>query len=150
MLSYDLFKMKSAGKDLYMPIPYQKSCKVVADEGWGVYYHFGYSSFPKGTVVPTFSAALADWIGRQATSEEAVRWRKALLQPSPPRVYRSDVHRDARIHLGGIGTSNVEIGCDGQFTNWQLFNTLRDGHVPLSFVVNAGGVKREPTIAQAA
>ena len=59
MLSYDLFKMHSAGQDLYMPIPYQKSCKVVADEGWGVYYHFGYSSFPKGTVVPTFSAALA-------------------------------------------------------------------------------------------
>jgi hypothetical protein len=59
MLSYDLFKMHSAGQDLYMPIPYQKSCKVVADEGWGVYYHFGYSSFPKGTIVPTFSAELA-------------------------------------------------------------------------------------------
>ena len=42
-----------------MPIPYQKSCKVVADEGWGSYYHFTYSTFPKGTKVPTFSAALA-------------------------------------------------------------------------------------------
>ena len=51
--------MGSAGQNLYMPIPYQKSCKVVADEGWGNYYHFGYGSFPKGTVVPTFSAALA-------------------------------------------------------------------------------------------
>ena len=35
MLSYNLFKMHSAGQDLYMPIPYQKSCKVVADEGLG-------------------------------------------------------------------------------------------------------------------
>ena len=51
--------MHSAGQNLYMPIPYQKSCKVVADEGWGAYYHFGYGSFPKGTVVPTFSADLA-------------------------------------------------------------------------------------------
>ena len=44
--------------------------------------------------------------------------------------------------LGGIGTGNVEIGCDGQFTTWQLFNTLRDGQVPLWFVVKAGGVSR--------
>ena len=35
------------------------ACKVVADQGWGAYYHFTYGSFPKGTVVPTFTAALA-------------------------------------------------------------------------------------------
>jgi hypothetical protein len=59
MLSYNMLKMGSAGQDLYMPIPYQKSCKVVADEGWGAYYHVTYGTFPKGTKVPTFSAALA-------------------------------------------------------------------------------------------
>ena len=59
MLSYNLETMGSRGQNLYMPIPYQKSCKVVADEGWGAYYHFGYGSFPKGTVVPTFSAKVA-------------------------------------------------------------------------------------------
>jgi hypothetical protein len=47
------------GQNLYMPIPYQKSCKIVADEHWGNYYHFGYETFPNGTKVPTFSAALA-------------------------------------------------------------------------------------------
>lgn len=46
------------GQNLYMPIPYQKSCKIVADEGWGAYYHFTYSTFPKGTQIPTFSPAL--------------------------------------------------------------------------------------------
>ncbi len=58
-LSYNLVEKGSAGQDLYMPIPYQKSCKIVADDGWGAYYHFTFGSFPKGTVVPTFSAALA-------------------------------------------------------------------------------------------
>ena len=38
------------------------------------------------------------------------------------------------MHLGGIGTGNVEIGADGQLTTWQLFNTLRDGQVPFYFV----------------
>jgi uncharacterized protein (DUF608 family) len=42
------------------------------------------------------------------------------------------------MHLGGIGTGNIEIGVDGQFSRWQLFNTLQDGEVPLHFAVKAG------------
>ena len=64
------------------------------------------------------------------------------MQAARPTVYRSDVNKDARMHLGGIGTGNIEIGCDGQFTRWQLFNTLADGFVPLMFAVKAGDVVR--------
>ena len=46
------------------------------------------------------------------------------------------------MHLGGIGTGNVEIGCDGRFTHWQLFNTLRDGQVSLLFAIKAGPTTR--------
>ena len=46
------------------------------------------------------------------------------------------------MHLGGIGTGNVEIGADGQFTTWQLFNTLRDGMVPFCFLARAGKATR--------
>ncbi|MCX7826566.1 MAG: DUF2961 domain-containing protein, partial [Verrucomicrobiae bacterium] len=59
MLSYNLEHMKSHGQNLYFPIPYQKSCKIVADKGWGQYFHFTYTTYPKGTTVPTFSAKLA-------------------------------------------------------------------------------------------
>src|SRR5438132_325521 len=65
--------------------------------------------------------------------EELAKWKQALHQPSPPRRYRSDIHKDARMHLGGLGTGNFEIGADGQLTTWQLFNTLRDGFVPMLF-----------------
>ena len=69
------------------------------------------------------------------------------LEESPPaararEVYRSGVHTDAHMHLGGIGTGNIEIGADGQFTNWQLFNTLRDGYIPLMFAVRTGRVTK--------
>ena len=47
------------GWNNYTPIPYQKSCKVVADPGWGDYYHFTYGTFPKGTKVPTFKRELS-------------------------------------------------------------------------------------------
>jgi hypothetical protein len=46
------------------------------------------------------------------------------------------------MHLGGIGTGNVEIGADGQFGNWQLFNNLRDGTVPFHFAVRVGETAR--------
>ncbi len=51
------------GWNNYTPIPYQKSCKIVADAKWGNYYHFNYTTFPAGTVVPTFK--------RQLTAPEA-------------------------------------------------------------------------------
>ena len=75
-------------------------------------------------------------------AEELEKWKRTLHEPSPPRVYVSEAHKDARMHLGGIGTGNFEIGADGQLTTWQLFNTLRDGHVPLYFGVKAGGVAK--------
>ncbi|MDH7503658.1 MAG: GH116 family glycosyl hydrolase [Verrucomicrobiota bacterium] len=74
--------------------------------------------------------------------QEFNRWKASLFEGGQPRVYTSEKHTDARLHLGGIGTGNLEIGADGQFTTWQLFNTLRDGHVPLYFAVKAGKVAR--------
>lgn len=83
-----------------------------------------------------------DWVQQQMPAEKLAAWKAELLKPQPPRVYRSDRHTDARMHLGGIGTGNVEIGADGQWTTWQLFNTLIDGQVPFHFAVRAGGRSR--------
>src|SRR5258708_2197601 len=57
------------GWNNYVPIPYQKSCKVVADKGWGAYFHFGYETFPSGTQVPMFK--------RELSSEENAALDKA-------------------------------------------------------------------------
>jgi hypothetical protein len=59
LLSYNLEGLGCRGQNLYYPIPYQKSCRVVADKGWGRYYQFTYTSYPAGTRLPTFSADLA-------------------------------------------------------------------------------------------
>lgn len=58
-LSYNLKDDGCDGQNLYMPIPYSKSCRIEADKGWGTYYHIGYTTYPQGTTVPTFSAKLA-------------------------------------------------------------------------------------------
>ncbi|MDD4789618.1 MAG: DUF2961 domain-containing protein, partial [Pirellulales bacterium] len=58
-LSYDLAEHGCRGQNLYIPIPYQKSCKIVAEKDWGRYYQFVYTTYPAGTKVPTFSTELA-------------------------------------------------------------------------------------------
>jgi hypothetical protein len=58
-LGYRLEGFGSRGQNLYFPIPYQKSCKIVADKDWGKYFHFTYATFPKGTSVPTFNGELS-------------------------------------------------------------------------------------------
>jgi len=47
------------GQNCYVPIPFQKSCKVTAEGDWGRYYHFTYTTYPKGTILPTFKRNLS-------------------------------------------------------------------------------------------
>jgi len=55
MFAYpELVLTMSRGKNSFIPIPFQKSCKVVFEKGWGAYYQITYSRFPKGTIIPSF------------------------------------------------------------------------------------------------
>ncbi|MBI5939826.1 MAG: DUF2961 domain-containing protein [Caulobacterales bacterium] len=47
--------MRARGWNLYLPLPYAKSCKVTIDEG-GSYYHINYRTYPAGTAVTSFDA----------------------------------------------------------------------------------------------
>jgi hypothetical protein len=47
------------GLNCYIPIPYQQSCKIVADKDYGQFHHFTYSTFAPGTKVPTFKRKLS-------------------------------------------------------------------------------------------
>src|SRR6266571_1836797 len=49
----------SMGWNNYTPIPYRKSCKIIADGEWGQYYHFTYETFAKGTEGPLFKRELS-------------------------------------------------------------------------------------------
>ena len=41
-----------------IPIPYQKSCRIVAEKNWGEICQFGFTSFEKGTMLATFKSEL--------------------------------------------------------------------------------------------
>lgn len=100
-LSYSLTDVGSHGHNCYVPIPYQKSCKIVADEGWGAYYHFVYTTFPEGTRVPTFSANLpADGV---AALKQADAFFETQLgkDPSGPHAGEQTIREKIAIPAGG-------------------------------------------------
>ena len=49
----------SGGWNNFTPISFAKSCRIVAEKGWGMYYHFNYTRFAPGTAVPTLHLPLA-------------------------------------------------------------------------------------------
>ena len=49
----------SGGVYSYVPIPYARHCRIVLDNGGGVYYHVNYLSFAPGTQVRPFVLPLA-------------------------------------------------------------------------------------------
>ena len=53
-----VYRTASNGFDNFTPIPFQKSCKILADPGWGSYFHFNYTVYPEGTTLPTFKMDL--------------------------------------------------------------------------------------------
>lgn len=63
-----VYETSARGFNNYIPITYQESCKIVAEPGWGQYYHFNYISFPEGTEVEKFNPDL-DESGRQALQD---------------------------------------------------------------------------------
>jgi len=76
----------ASGANNYVPIPFAKSCKILAEHGWGAYYHFTYATFPKGTVVPTFKRSLsAEELNALADADKALSTGLGTQQAAPLR-----------------------------------------------------------------
>jgi hypothetical protein len=60
-----LVAIQARGASIYVPIPYQKSCKVVVENPGSMYYHVNYRTYPPGTQVESFHLPL--------TAEEKAR-----------------------------------------------------------------------------
>ncbi len=75
----------SKGWNLYFPIPYQKSCRVLAQPGWGRYYQITYATYPSDTKLPALSdAASADSIAALKQVDDFFA-RRLGTDPQGPR-----------------------------------------------------------------
>jgi len=115
---------RAGGRNLYLPIPYAKRCKVTFDRNFyetkdredRLFYQINYRTYPPGTTVETFSLA-----GLEAANERIAAVEKTLLDPeaSAPeasgvfdRVVRIEPGRAAEIKIdkpGAIGELSVRL-----------------------------------------
>lgn len=71
------------GNTLFLPIPYQKSCKITFEEEKGAvpvprYYHINYRKYKEGTSVETFSHEVVERV------QKKIQETDSLLLNSPP------------------------------------------------------------------
>lgn len=74
----------SRGRNRFIPIPYNRSCKVRLAPGWGAYYHFTYATLPADTRLPHWSAMFErDASFALAEADRALAQRGWPAPPAP-------------------------------------------------------------------
>ena len=95
----------ASGKNNYVPIPYQKSCKIVAEKGWGNYFQFVYETFPKGTAVPTFKRELSAEETAALEAADEILSNKRGEDPAGKRDGEATVSKNAAVPPGKTVTA---------------------------------------------
>ena len=93
-----VYETNARGFNNYIPITYQKSCKIVAEPGWGQYYHFNYISFPKETKVETFSRDLGQ--NNMSALKEVNKFFSQHMGDSPHNFETQKLRVDEKIKAG--------------------------------------------------
>jgi hypothetical protein len=128
------------GRNCYVPIPFQKSCKIVGEKDWGSYYHFTYTTYPEDTILPTFK--------RQLSAEENAALDEAdkILSKGgpapvglPPEVERAETNGtiepgDRFVSILDGPRTVTAFGINGKFENRQdEIEALRDIVIQITY-----------------
>ncbi len=123
-ISYDAAR----GKNCYLPIPYNESCKVVVYGDWGRYYQIGYVTYAEGTTVESFSLPLSAEGQQALLSAEAAfaasgsdgTVEKTVTVPAGGKV---DLFTDSG--AGAITAIEMQIrGLDAPGADWEALAEL--------------------------
>jgi hypothetical protein len=84
----NLMPVLSRGRNTFLPISYQKSCKILLDPDWGAYYHITYTKFSEDTSVPSFDGTYDNTSGMVLAQVDRELGQRGLFPkiPSSPCV----------------------------------------------------------------
>jgi hypothetical protein len=113
-----LVHASAGGHNCYVPIPYQKSCRILAEPGWGSYYQFTYATYPEGTRLPTFSRDLTAGASRALDKADATV-RSCGADPAGHRPGETIQKGELRLAPGETNTM-VELDGPGAITGLKV------------------------------
>lgn len=109
----------SSGFNSYVPIPYNKSCKVVAYGLWGRYFHINYSSFPPGVSVPTFKMQLSDSENRALSGVDD--FFATQIGSDPAGVRQGETNSIKSYAMAPAGSATVlDVAGSGAITGFKI------------------------------
>lgn len=89
----ELVHIKAKGQNFFVPIPFQKSIRIVGGEEWGKYYQITYTKFPEGTTVDSFDGTFSDE-DRQALKKANDIWGRR-----GPRLFVSKQAKETNVEV---------------------------------------------------
>lgn len=101
------------GRNIYVPICFQKSIRIMAVKDWGKFYHFNYTLFPEGHEVPSFTG--------EFNEDE-----KVILKELEKKAYASrdiisgDIIYDKVFSLGGSKSEIINIEGQKAITRFEV------------------------------
>ena len=95
----NLVYVAARGYNNYTPIPFKKSCKVVASPGWGHFYQISYSTFAQGMQVPSLSMKLSP-ADAAALDEADSKLGARGTCPTPTRKSQETIHQSVTVLPG--------------------------------------------------
>lgn len=89
----ELVHIKAKGQNFFVPIPFQKSIRIVGGKEWGKYYQITYTKFPEGTTVESFDGTFSDE-DRQALKKANDIWGRR-----GPKLFVSDKAKETTVEV---------------------------------------------------
>lgn len=116
----------SRGRSSYIPIPFEKSCRVELAPGWGAYYHFTYTLFPEGTRLPAYRERFSrDGLIALAEMDRRLYRRGEARRADPIRVGEEIAPGRRAVLLTLPGTGAIEeCALDARGLTARMLRTL--------------------------
>ncbi len=96
----NLMPTLSRGRNRFIPIPYNEHCRIVLEEGWGMYYHITYTTYPKTVNLPDF-----DGVYRKDASIALAEADRDLAN----RGYQYRTHQDETVERLAVALESDDV-----------------------------------------
>ena len=100
----NLSMILSRGSNRFIPIPYNKHCKIVMEKSFGAYYHITYSTFPRTTQLPVFDGTYAKDICFDLANTDRILGNRGYKR----NPYDNEEIISSKVKLGKRSTKTIQ------------------------------------------
>ncbi len=106
----------SRGRNHWLPIPFNKHCKIVLSKNWGAYYHITYSNYPN-TKLPDYDGSLSKQESIKLAKADRFLGNRGYSRKNYPNEKREEIKLEIK---GGQRVKAINLKGNKAITNLQI------------------------------